>query len=93
MKCRQILIRDTNGKQYDSFWCDCTNCDGCALRYKCYTSNGDLVITFPAEGINKRVKTLREKRWRLRNGSNEQRSITKGRPTFSRHESVQQVPI
>lgn len=93
MKCRHIIIQDTNGKQYDSLWCDCSDCDECVLRYECYTSTGNLIITFPAEDIINKVGTLREKRWRLRDGSSEKREFKKGRPAFPRHESVRQMPV
>jgi hypothetical protein len=69
--CRQIIIQDETGCTHESFWCDAAHCDSCSLRYKCFTSAGNMVITFTLEELDEKLNELHSLKWRLRDGSSE----------------------
>ena len=56
-KSRHIIMDDY------TFWCDATLCDKCPVRYKCFTSRGDIVVSATKEILE----------WRLRDGSSKDR--------------------
>ena len=69
-KSRQIIIQDDCNEPHESFWCDATNCDDCILRFQCFTSRSDtIIITFPLETIDDKIKEINTQKWRLRDGS------------------------
>ena len=73
MKSRQIIIQDDCEEPRESFWCDATNCDGCVLRFQCFTSRSDtIIVTYPMEDIEGIISRVRK--WRLRDGSRDDRS-------------------
>ena len=74
MKARQILIQDDCGEPHESFWCDATNCDNCVIRFQCYTSRSNIIITYALEEIDGILGSLNEQRWRLRDGTKENRT-------------------
>lgn len=81
MKSKQIIIQDDKfpNKEEEvagfySFWCDATNCDNCMLRFQCFTSRSEtIIITFPLDIIEEKIKEINAQKWRLRDGSSKDR--------------------
>ena len=78
MKSRQIIIQDDCEEPHESFWCDATNCDECVLRFQCFTSRSEtIIVTFTLEEIDDKIKEINAQKWRLRDGSSENRTVTR----------------
>ena len=78
---RQIIIyRGFLGAELETetIWCDASNCDNCMVRFQCYTTSGEtLVMVFDLEEYDEKLDELHKYKWRLRDGSTEDRRIIK----------------
>ena len=80
MYSRRISFVDETGEGHETFWCDSSMCSDCKLRFQCYTDKSyTLEVVVPKEEMIAKVREMKERRWRLRDGSSEFRKILDGR--------------